>query len=148
MGIDPIQISAMLARGIDPTTGQPMQAPLQRPERVEQASSVRSGRKKKPLSEMSTKSRPLSPAPERIRFTIIEEPPAPPVRDDLDVLAIILPLEKYLSRRRAAPHGKLSGANRYRRIALIALEQQWMIEYWRARALHFERLQGIRDTLN
>lgn len=124
-----------------------MQETLPRPDRIEKPASVRSGRKKKPVKELSGKPAPRPAATGGIRFTIIEEPKAPPVRDELDVLAIILPLNKYLARRRASPDGKLTGANRYRRTALIALEQQWTIEYWRARALHFERLQGIKDAL-
>ena len=125
-----------------------MQEPHARPERVEQPASVHSGRKRKPVGKLPPKSGSPARSTGGLRFTIIEEPQAPPVRDDLDVLAIILPLDKYLARRRAGPQGKLTGANRYRRTAQIALEQQWTIEYWRARALHFERLQGIRDALD
>ena len=145
MNRDPFLTATMLARGLDPKSGDPLPDPTPVPERIRKPTSIRTGRVKKTVSGSPAAARKPPVAESGFRFTIIDETQSPPAIDDFDALAVQLPLHKYLARRRANPGERLSGANRYQRTALIALEQQWTIEYWRARALYFERMQRIDD---
>lgn len=137
---DVISIAAMLARGIDPDTGEQ----LDTPPAVKQKPSEPAGEAKNPASRTrkpaGAHSHMAAPGAQGFRFSIIDTPDPGPVRDDYDALALILPLDKYLARRRKSSDAQLSGPNRYRASARLALEQQWTLEYWRARAIRFEAL--------
>ena len=139
-----IAISAMLARGLDPATGEPLPDSLPAPQQPETRSTPGSQREKKIKTAANPPGQRTTPAARGFRFTVIDEPILPPARnrrsEDHDALAIVLSLTQYLARRRESGSKRLSAADRFRASAKLALEQQWTIEYWRARALHFETL--------
>lgn len=144
----------MLACGLDPATGKPLpetQPAPQPPETRSFLAPVRDPRNRK--SAKPRKQQRPEPAAPGFRFVVIDDPlRARPARDrrseDHDALAIILSLNQYIVRRRASGSKTVSGADRFRAGAKLALEQQWTLEYWRARAVHFElELQVAEEKL-